>query len=621
MKTKREDYWMKHLAILFIAAGAFFLPLHKIEARGNKPVDHSKLLAARGAMIHRGQNGVELPNAVALLRIRNSLGKMAKFLFPMDGTHPDKIDGNATASGIIALGIEQRMKKPEIPMSHTAQLYLLDTVVVFNTDTERYSYSWDGGGWPHSELTQVWRNNQWIDSTLDVYTLNATEEILTDLHEEWQNGQLTTSSYSYTYTYDANGNELTELDEDWNGTQWTNETRYTYTRDVKGNELTYLEEEWNGTQWTNFDRSTYTYNANGNRLTDLEEDWSGTQWTNYYLGTFSDSSDAKGNSILTSSWQEWHSIQWVNSFQTIEAYDPDGRFLNSLYEVWDGSEWSDYDSYTYTYDANGYMVTYSYQQWQNGQLTTSSFRYTWTYDAGGHELTLLNEHWDGGQWASSYRDTYTYDESGHWITELYEMWSQQWTNSALYSATYDANGHQLTWLYERWNNDEWTNYERDTLTYDANGNQILYLHQAWTDSSWATSIGDGSNDYSESVSSIHGYDFSYRGCRVSYVYSLTEITAVPSGKDNLPNGFSLGQNYPNPFNPMTTITYQLPKSSHVTLKVYDVLGREVATLADENKTAGAYQTTFDGSRFSSGVYFYRIQAGDFTATKKFTLMK
>jgi len=83
----------------------------------------------------------------------------------------------------------------------------------------------------------------------------------------------------------------------------------------------------------------------------------------------------------------------------------------------------------------------------------------------------------------------------------------------------------------------------------------------------------------------------------------------------------LRQNYPNPFNPATKITYQLPKGSLVTLKIYDILGNEVATLVNEEQSAGRYQTTFNGSNLSSGIYFYKIQAGNFVETKKLVLMK
>ena len=81
------------------------------------------------------------------------------------------------------------------------------------------------------------------------------------------------------------------------------------------------------------------------------------------------------------------------------------------------------------------------------------------------------------------------------------------------------------------------------------------------------------------------------------------------------------QNYPNPFNPVTTISYYLPQEEFVILKVYDILGREVATLVNEEKHAGNYKVVFNGNNLSSGVYFYRLQAGSFVSTKKIILMK
>jgi len=85
--------------------------------------------------------------------------------------------------------------------------------------------------------------------------------------------------------------------------------------------------------------------------------------------------------------------------------------------------------------------------------------------------------------------------------------------------------------------------------------------------------------------------------------------------------FSLSQNYPNPFNPSTTISYQLPVNSFLTLKVYDVLGNEVATLVNEEKQVGEYEIEFSGSSLTSGIYFYQLKAGRFIETKKMVLMK
>jgi photosystem II stability/assembly factor-like uncharacterized protein len=85
--------------------------------------------------------------------------------------------------------------------------------------------------------------------------------------------------------------------------------------------------------------------------------------------------------------------------------------------------------------------------------------------------------------------------------------------------------------------------------------------------------------------------------------------------------FSLSQNYPNPFNPTTKIKYQLPELSKVKLTIYDVLGREVKILVNEEKPTGNYEVEFDGTNLPSGIYFYRIEAGNFSATKKFVLLK
>jgi hypothetical protein len=100
------------------------------------------------------------------------------------------------------------------------------------------------------------------------------------------------------------------------------------------------------------------------------------------------------------------------------------------------------------------------------------------------------------------------------------------------------------------------------------------------------------------------------------------VTALPGVSGvNLPGEFGLGQNFPNPFNPSTTIRYGLPSRAHVSLTLFNTLGQSVSTLMNGEQGAGYYEVQFNATNLSSGVYFYRIQAGDFIATKRLLLVK
>jgi len=100
-----------------------------------------------------------------------------------------------------------------------------------------------------------------------------------------------------------------------------------------------------------------------------------------------------------------------------------------------------------------------------------------------------------------------------------------------------------------------------------------------------------------------------------------EPATLIENDDSPVNDFKLSQNYPNPFNPSTIIEYSLPQYGYVTLKIYDILGREIATLINEEKPIGSYEVEFDATGLTSGIYFYRIQTPNFTQTKKMILLK
>jgi len=146
----------------------------------------------------------------------------------------------------------------------------------------------------------------------------------------------------------------------------------------------------------------------------------------------------------------------------------------------------------------------------------------------------------------------------------------------------------------------------DSLTTLDYTNDDLYIGDLWTDQI-----------------SPYSFDGKIDEVRISNIarYQITLTDVENSNKDILPLTRILEQNYPNPFNPITTIKYQIPVRGFVTIKVYDVLGNEVATLVNEQLPAGEYETDFSGNNLTSGIYFYQLKAENFFETKKMILLK
>jgi hypothetical protein len=123
---------------------------------------------------------------------------------------------------------------------------------------------------------------------------------------------------------------------------------------------------------------------------------------------------------------------------------------------------------------------------------------------------------------------------------------------------------------------------------------------------WSDNRADGNGVYAQNV---------------NFDGTLGNVTGVATPPSSMPLTYELQQNYPNPFNPGTTITYSIPARTTVRLTMYDLLGREVAVLVQGEKPAGTYSEYFDGSHLSSGIYFYTLSAGSFSATRKLMLIK
>jgi hypothetical protein len=147
--------------------------------------------------------------------------------------------------------------------------------------------------------------------------------------------------------------------------------------------------------------------------------------------------------------------------------------------------------------------------------------------------------------------------------------------------------------------------------------------EVWLSDTEVTSMAytgsDGSTYAFRSTAADHVGNRSIRGTEPEAVTTVQVPTSIE--RTDLPAEFSLSQNYPNPFNPSTVIRFGLPEAADVRLEVYDLAGRRVAVLTDGSRAAGWHTVSFNGSGLSSGVYVYRLRAGDFVQSRKLVLVK
>jgi dienelactone hydrolase len=158
-------------------------------------------------------------------------------------------------------------------------------------------------------------------------------------------------------------------------------------------------------------------------------------------------------------------------------------------------------------------------------------------------------------------------------------------------------------------------YELSVATDDQFSNIVLQM-SGLTDTSFSTILPNG--EYFWKVKASTSDSTFIFSDELNFFIDLPTDLNEATHKENT---FYLGQNYPNPFNPSTVISYQLPVNGNVTLKIFDVLGNEVATLVDEYKPAGSYEVEFSANGLTSGMYFYTLKAGNFVETKKMLLLK
>lgn len=257
------------------------------------------------------------------------------------------------------------------------------------------------------------------------------------------------------------------------------------------------------------------------------------------------------------------------------------------------------------------------------------------------------------------KDTIIYGKKYFFINNI------PFTNRTNFWIRYDSTNGQLKWFYEYAVSCNYENmiYDLSAILGDTCNNSAMqcvvnnYVCNNIIDSLlWGINsrvktyyyyyvspggMGFHINKFAKSVGYLYlqqTYSGNYYACTYGWlkgfvingqVYGDTSTTAVTAIGSKVPEHYSLSQNYPNPFNPSTIIEFQIKEMSSphvlsgdlVTLKIYDILGKEVATLVNEKLSPGVYEVTFDGSQYPSGVYFYRLETQSYKETKKMLMIK
>ncbi|MFA6978155.1 MAG: T9SS type A sorting domain-containing protein [Ignavibacteriaceae bacterium] len=326
---------------------------------------------------------------------------------------------------------------------------------------------------------------------------------------------------------------------------------------------------------------------------------------------------------------------WKLQGQVDYTYDANNFLISSDQQMDFGAGLMPYGKVTYTNNSVGRPLTETNEQLNFSTFTMENHRkFTYMYNLSNQEelQTEIRADWKNNQWMDTLKTSYarnskllptiemeqayinpttlqninryefSYDGTDSYVTvSLYKYWdtnANSWVESQKFNYTYSATNKVVTKVGQQMFQNVWKDNDRTTNSYNVDDHITKELNESYLGSSWVNQ-----------AQSLYSYN----------------PTAVEDGAMTV-NNFELSDNFPNPFNPTTTINYELAAAGFVTLKVFDILGNEVAQLVNEYKTAGKYQTSFDAKNISSqqltsGTYFYRLQTDGKFITKKMMLLR
>ena len=532
----------------------------------------------------------------------------------------------------------------------------------------RAEFAYDENGYRTKSSYFLWENSEWVPYNEYEYSYDENGNDLTYSYRYWDSS-LDVWDYGYRYIYEYEGNVETVLIYPWDyeAEDWSEIPYYfySYTYDDNGYTLEYLYQYWDDISevWINSSNNVYTRDDEGRILTYETYRWDivAEEWHLYYAYDYE--YDENGNRIKeTEDYYDYYSGDFVYSSVAVLDYDEDGDFVRETYSVKNAGEtnYSYEYSYEYTYapEMPGYTPLLNIESLTDRPDDQGGFAEMKIdgrlVDSGDSATDLYTRYWlvwvkNGTEWQNIYRSEYSGGDGTTATIPVFDtkpsgvdpdesntfefMVTVHGSGGALLAVSDVASGYaedniapakvasgaysisngiiSLTWTPV-----EDTDVDGYHVFLLEGGNYDMSKSLAFSTSGSAEipSPGKGNYDYV-----IVAKDKNNNYAEASNPISVKVITASEDTEG--PQNFTLSQNYPNPFNPSTVISYQLPVSSEVSLRVFDMLGREVAVLVNGRMSAGTHKVTFNASNLSSGIYMYRIDAGSYTQIKQMMLIK
>ncbi len=504
------------------------------------------------------------------------------------------VDTDGKAKVLLPEDIQKINKLKGIEFYTPTALLYQPTYIVMDKNTVRETYTYNNKGQLTTRIKEQLENGNWRVIEEQAFTYNELG-LLVEMTLKTINTSTNTLEFNskqfIVYNSMKKEETVTYFSYNLNTASWVNQSKFAYEYFNDGSLNVFSLYLWDGVNWRHQMRYTYTYTGNLVSTILIEQHNYTTntlQNSNFITRTYNNV-----NNIISSLTKQWMFTGWVNSSLELYEYNSLNLITLSTSSQWSNNDWMFIQKNYYTYEGDKMLSAYTeYIDFTSNTLKPYSkdlFYYGSSPYLLSHEFQFYNQ--DSSKLLSVYKETFTRDNFGN----------------------------PLTHIREDWKNNSWTNISKIVYEYDIYGNATSALGYDWDNGSnnWIvaplTSKFTLNLFYNNQSNMYH-----YYGTDVNITYqSFTDVKNEISGSFN----FNLEQNYPNPFNPSTTIKFSIPTSGNVTLKVYDLLGKEVATLVNEELAAGVYTTNFNAENLSSGIYFYKLSTANYTASKKMLLIK